>query len=251
LKSDTLILSLVKPQAHVGIYGAAYKVVEVLIILPFMFAGLVLPILTKHWVAATFGHFKRILQRSFDLMIILAVPLMVGAQFFAGEIMTVVAGEEYADSGSVLQILIGAAGLIFIASMFTHAIIAVERQKETIPAYIFTSITALTGYIIFIPQYSYFAAAWLTVYSELAIVLFSIYYVYKYADFLPNIRTLFISLIAAGCMARAILLIPPPFYTNIPGLMISLLGAIMIYFIFIYLFKGITKRDIMEVMNKQ
>jgi O-antigen/teichoic acid export membrane protein len=251
LKSDTLILSLVKPQAHVGIYGASYKVVEVLIILPFMFAGLVLPILTKYWVAAAFGHFKRVLQRSFDLMIILAVPLMVGAQFFAEEIMTVVAGAEYADSGPVLQILIGAAGLIFIACMFTHAIIAVERQKETITAYIFTSVTALAGYIIFIPQYSYLAAAWLTVYSELAIMLFSIYYVKKYINFLPNLRILFVSVIASGCMARVILLIPPSFYTNIVGLILSLLGSGLIYFIFIYLFKGITKQDIMEAMNKQ
>jgi O-antigen/teichoic acid export membrane protein len=251
LKSDTLILSLVKPQAHVGIYGAAYKVVEVLIILPFMFAGLALPILTKHWAAAAFGHFKRVLQKSFDLMVILAIPLMVGAQFFAGEIMTVVAGSEYSDSGVVLQILIAAAALIFIACMFTHAIIAVERQKETIPAYIFTSITALAGYIVFIPQYSYFAAAWLTVYSELAIVLFSIYYVRKYIDFLPNVRILFVSLAAAGGMAGFILLIPSSFYTNIFGLMLSLLGAGIVYFIFIYLFKGITKQDIMEVMNKQ
>ena len=218
LKGDTLILSLVKPQSHVGIYGAGYKVVEVLIIIPFMFAGIVLPILTDSWTRAAFGHFRRVLQKSFDLMLILAIPLMVGAHFLAGEIMTLIGGEDFAVSGEVLQILVIAAGLIFIACMFTHAIIALEKQKKTIPAYIFTSITALAGYIIFIPEYSYFGAAWLTVYSELMIALFSIYYVWRYADFLPGLWTGAKALIASGVMALFLFLLPSHFYSNIAGL---------------------------------
>jgi O-antigen/teichoic acid export membrane protein len=55
LKADTLLLSLIKRPsslgliAEVGIYGAAYKVIDVLITFPFMFAGIILPILTLRW----------------------------------------------------------------------------------------------------------------------------------------------------------------------------------------------------------
>jgi O-antigen/teichoic acid export membrane protein len=251
LKGDTLILSLVKPQSDVGIYGAGYKVVDVLIILPFMFAGLALPILTAYWAKGSFGHFKRTLQKSFDLMLIVAIPLVVGTQFLAKDVMTLVAGDEFAGSGDVLRILIGAAGLIFVAAIFAHAIIAIDRQKKTIMAYFFTSVTSVIGYIILIPNYSYLGAAWMTVYSEFVVALFSIYYVWKFTKFIPGLGVGVRSLGATAIMALVLYLIPPSFYGGYIGLLATLLAAAVVYFLFLYLFKGITKKDVMEVMNKQ
>lgn len=49
LKADTLILSLFKSQAEVGLYGAAYKIIDVLSSLPFMFAGVILPLMVIAW----------------------------------------------------------------------------------------------------------------------------------------------------------------------------------------------------------
>lgn len=45
LKADILILSLFKSQADVGLYGAAYRVIDVLVTIPFMIGGTILPIL--------------------------------------------------------------------------------------------------------------------------------------------------------------------------------------------------------------
>lgn len=55
LKADTLLLSILPRSselgiiAEVGIYGAAYKVIDVVITFPFMFAGIILPIITLAW----------------------------------------------------------------------------------------------------------------------------------------------------------------------------------------------------------
>ena len=89
-------------------------------------------------------------QKSFDLMVIIALPLIIGTQFTAKRIMILVAGQEFADSGPVLQILILAAGFIFLGCMFAHGVIAINKQKKIIGAYIFTAITAIIGYLIFI-----------------------------------------------------------------------------------------------------
>ncbi|MFH0972474.1 MAG: oligosaccharide flippase family protein, partial [Patescibacteria group bacterium] len=91
LKADTLILSLVKTQAEVGIYGASYRAIDVLITLPFMFAGIILPVLTIKWAEKKQDDFKRVLQKSFDFMIVLAIPLIVGAQFLSKQIMVLIA----------------------------------------------------------------------------------------------------------------------------------------------------------------
>ncbi len=93
LKTDTLLLSIIKRpsdlgiMAEVGLYGAAYKVIDVLITFPFMFAGIVLPILTARWAEGNKQKFKSILQKSFNVMVILAIPLAVGTQFLAKDII--------------------------------------------------------------------------------------------------------------------------------------------------------------------
>jgi len=245
LRADILILSLVKSQADVGIYGAAYKVVDVFTALPFMFAGIILPILTNAWLVKDEKRFKNVLQKSFDILIILAIPLLVGTQFVAQPIMELIAGKSFAESGQVLKILIIATTFIFLGCIFAHAIIALDKQKKIMAAYIFTAVTSLIGYLIFIPRYSYFGAAWVTVYSESVIALASFYYVAKYSQYRPNFNQLIKSLSASLAMALALYLI----INKIP-LLLALILAPVIYFIVLYFFKGISKQDMLALLKK-
>lgn len=196
LKTDTLLLSVIKRPseigiiAEVGIYGAAYKVIDVLITFPFMFAGIILPIMTAKWAEGNKEKFNYVLQKSFNVMVIIAVPLVIGTQLLANDIMVLVAGKNFAASGPILKILIAAAAFIFLGSMFAHAIIAINKQRQIIKAYVFTAITSLIGYFIFIPKFSYFGAAWITIYSELAIALASLYLIKKFTGFFPSLTIL-------------------------------------------------------------
>src|SRR3989338_9344642 len=60
-KLDTVLLSLMKPAGDVGIYSVAYKVLEVVIFLPAMYMGLIMPRLSKF--ASDRELFKREYQR--------------------------------------------------------------------------------------------------------------------------------------------------------------------------------------------
>ncbi len=250
LRADTLILSFVKSQADVGIYGAAYKVVDVLTTIPFMFAGIVLPILTTNWLKDDKETFKGIMQRSFDFMVMIAIPLIVGAQFLSKPVMTLVAGPAFSISGPVLQLLMVATGFIYLGVMFSHAVIALDKQKKMIGAYIFVSFTALIAYLYLIPRYSYFGAAWVTIYSEFAIMLFAIYYVWKFSRFLPNLKNLGKALVASSLMALVIYWLPDSFYNDNLGLFFTLVLASAIYFLCQFIFKGITREDILILINR-
>ncbi|MDP3043652.1 MAG: flippase [bacterium] len=250
LKTDTLLLSLIKRPseigiiAEVGIYGAAYRVIDVLITMPFMFAGLILPILTARWAKGEKQGFNNVLQKSFDMMAMFAIPLVVGAQFTAKDIMVLVAGPDFEASGPILQVLIAAAGIIFLGCMFAHAIIALDKQKKIIGFYIFTAVTAVIGYLILIPRYSYFGAAWVTIYSEITIALASFYLVWKYSGFLPSLKPTAKILAASLVMAGAL------YSASGWNLFLALALATAVYFITLYLFKGITKEDITSLLNK-
>jgi len=253
LKTDTLLLSIIdRPSdigilAEVGLYGAAYKVIDVLITLPFMFAGIILPILTLSWSQGRKEEFNNVLQKSFNVMAIIAIPLIFGTQFVAKDIMVLVAGKEFASSGRILQILIIAASMIFLGNMLAHAVIAIEKQKNIITAYLFTAITSVIGYLFFIPQYSYLAAAWVTVYSESIVAIASAYIVWKYTRFLPNIKIFFQAGFASILMGLSMWGLQ---YFHINNLLVVITLAIIVYFFFLFLFNGLNRKEVFEMLKR-
>lgn len=244
LRADVFILSLLKSQAEVGIYGATYKIIDVLTTLPFMFAGLILPILTTSWLGRDGQRFNNVLQKSLDAMIITAIPLIIGAQIVAKPLMVLVAGENFSQAGSVLKILILAIGFIFFGCLLAHAVIALDKQKKMIGAYLFTALTSLAGYLIFVPVYSYYGAAWVTVYSELMIAILSLYVVSKYSLFKLKLNTFYKAILASLIMGLATY-----FLADKVNLLINISSSFLIYLICLYWFKGLKQEDLKNIIS--
>jgi len=244
LKTDTLILSLVKSEGEVGLYAAAYKIIDVLVTLPFMFLGIVLPLLTSSWLKKELDYFKAITQKSFDFLIIIALPLVIGAQFLATDLVKLIAGDEFAAAGPILQILILAAGLIFVSCLFSHLIIAIDRQTKIIGAYIFTGLTSVALYFFLIPRYSYFGAALGTVYSELCITIFALYYAKKYIKFNLKLKLTFKSLAASLLMAVFLAFWPSHFFSSsLLSLTTTIILATLVYLFGLYITRALDKKD--------
>lgn len=203
-KADTLILSAVRPFHEVGIYGAAYRVLEILITLPFMYTGVLLPLLANAWAVQAAARFQKLYRNSLVAMLVMAAPIAAGVFVIGERVMTSVAGAEFARSGEVLKILILAAVIIFIGTVSSHAIVALDAQRKMLPIYILVALATLAGYILFIPQYGMWAAAWLTVFSEGAIALGATYVALRISRTrLSSIPYLKIAL-ATGGMAIAV-----------------------------------------------
>lgn len=250
LRTDIIFLSLYKSSAEVGIYGAAYRVIDVLTTIPFMFAGLILPIITTAWLEKRKAYFKKTLQRAFDFMIIISLPLLVGGIMLARPIMIAVAGEDFAASGQILSLLMVAVTFIFAGTMFSHAVIAIDKQKKLIGFYIFTSISALLGYLILIPLYSSVGAAIVTIYSEAIIAIFSAYCVYKYTKFLPTINTFLKTVIASFIMGFFLYFYPNDLSAGFLNLIIIIILAGLIYGLFLFLLGGINIHDLKIMFKK-
>lgn len=217
-KGDTLILSLTRPYADVGIYGAAYKILEVLISLPILFMGLVLPQLARSWGEGDKPKFGRLLQKAWDGLCLFTLPMVAGTLVLAKPIIVLIAGPGYEPAAAVLQILIVATGIIFLGSLFTHAIVAVNEQKNMIVYYLIAAIVAVALYIKFIPLYSYYAAAWTTVAAEFLISLAAFYRVKKQSAFKLSLASFGKTFLASIFMAGAIYYLPAwPLYVLIPA----------------------------------
>lgn len=242
-KADTLILSLVRPQAEVGIYGAAYRVLDILVTIPFMYAGVLLPILSKTWAQKQFERFSHFMSHSLDVMLLLVAPLIAGTFIIGTRVMVLVAGKEFVVAGDILKILMIAAGAIYINTIFSHAVVALQRQKKMIPWYIVVAILTLIGYLLFIPQYGIWAAAWLTVFSETAICLFSIIVTGSQSSFVPHLRTIGAILLSSLLMAGLV------WITKDLWLPIPLLIGALSYGAFVLLFGGVSIKTVKEVLS--
>lgn len=241
-KADTIILSLYHSPDVVGIYGAPYKVLEVLTTMPAMFAGLVLPLLTAAWVMADKERFKRVLRKAFDAMVMIAVPLAVGTLFLAKPVMDLVA-PEFTDSARILQILIFAAATIFIGNLFGNTVVAINKQKTMMWLYLGVAVISLVGYLIFIPRYSYFGAAGMTVASELMVTIAAALIVCLTVKMWPSFKIFFKSLVASGVMAFVLYLLAGY------NIFLLLLAGGVVYFVVLFLLKGVTRETIREIIR--
>ena len=158
-KMDTVILSLSWPAETVGLYGAPYKVLEVLITFPAMFAGLITPYFVKTYAEKNYERFEKLLSRAVEVMAMIAIPMAVGTLFLGKEIMILVGGSEFAESGNILKILMFAAAAIFIGNLFANTVVAIGRQKKMLWVYVAVALVSLGLYLYFIPRYSYWAAS--------------------------------------------------------------------------------------------
>lgn len=259
LRADTLLLSFFKSAEEVGFYGAPYKIIDVLTSLPFMFAGLILPILSTSWLEKKLENFQNVLQNSLDLMIIIALPIIIGTQFVAQETMLLAAGSEFSASSVILKILIFPLLAIFPGTIFAHAVIAIDKQKKMIPFYVFTSISSLLAYLILIPRFSYFGAAAVTIYSEITISVFSAYCVLRYSNFKFSLKRVKRAFLASLIMGLFLYLSRTFWQINIGELSIiailklasTIIIASGIYLAFLLILKGIEKDDLLMIIKKQ
>jgi len=173
LKADTIILSLYRSQADVGLYGAAYRVIEVLIALPFLFIGLTLSSFARSWSQGDMAAFTRYYQKSFDFLLMCALPLTVGAYFLGTRGMVLLSGESFRESGEILKVLVIAATIVFLSAFYGNLINIIGKQRVMVWGYFASAIIGMTAYFLFIPTYGFWAAAWATVATECIILIIS------------------------------------------------------------------------------
>jgi O-antigen/teichoic acid export membrane protein len=241
-KIDTVLLSILKPPEDVGIYGAAYKILEGLITFAAIFAGLLLPILSRYAFTEK-ERFAKVYRKGFDVLSIFVIPLIFGTLFFAKPLMLLFGGGEFEISSQVLKILIFAVAAIFFAHLFGNTVVAVNQQKKMMWAYLAAAVSSIIINIILIPRYSYFGAATTTLITETLVALFTAYIVFRTAKVAPQWRVFFKALLSALVMSGVIFFLPDWHYAINIGI------AMVVYFAFLYLIKGFSKEDVVEILR--
>ena len=247
-KFDSIFLSLgfinrssLNPVADVGIYNIAYKILEGLIFFPIMLVGLIMPLLSK-FAFSNLKEFKKIFQKTLDVLIIFIIPLIIGLLVLSLPIVVLIGGKDFTASAQALQILAFAIGLIFLGSLFGSSIIALDKQKIAAWIYFGGMIFNIVTNLIFIPKYSYLGAAATTVFTELLVIILMIWLIYKSIHYFPSFKILK-PLLAGAIMGMFI------YFFQSWNIFLLICLAIIIYGIILYLIKGIKKEEILMLIR--
>src|SRR3989344_1711118 len=186
----------------------------------------------------------KILKNTWPLGLTIALNLIYfkGGFFLGVPLMILMSGADFAVSGEIIKILFIATGTIFIAGLFGYTIVALGEQKKMIKFYAINAMISIIGYIIFISRYGYWGAAWMTVATESFILLTVAYVMYQKLKFLPNLK------IFAKAISASLVMAIPLYFLTLPFFVSILLGAI-VYFITLYLIKGIDRNLILELVG--
>jgi O-antigen/teichoic acid export membrane protein len=243
LKGDVIIMSLFRSSAEIGLYGAAYKVLDVLTVIPIIFMSMLTPHLTSSWAEQNRETFSRRIQLAFDALSMMAIPLAVGALVVGRPLMVLVSTAAYAESGRYLAILMFGAAAVFWGALFGYSIVAMGLQKKMIWMYAVNAVISLGLYFAFVPTYGAVAAAWVTVYSEMFIAVVAGLVVQSRSGVWVRWGIFARAVVASAAMYGVLRLIP----ASVPVLVTIAVGGV-VYTVVLWAIGGLRKEFIRALL---
>ncbi|MBI3495574.1 flippase [Candidatus Berkelbacteria bacterium] len=183
-KVDTVILSLMKTQEDVGIYGVPYKLIEVLLTFPSIFMGTVLPLISRY-LATGDPKINGAFDKAFNFLMFIGLPTLFIGLILARPLVATLGGEQFLNASTLtvvgyaitapilLQILLVAVFLSFISHLTTYMVVAAGRQKDLVVPNLCFAVGNILLNVIFIPYFGYLASAIITVVTEFAVLIVS------------------------------------------------------------------------------
>lgn len=182
---DTVILSFYRSAATVGLYGAAYRLIESALFFPAMLGGLLLPRLAAAFLHRDIPAVNQYLTEGLRVLLVFSLYSLLILLFFSQPILSLIAGPAFASAAPLLQILSLALAVMFLGNLFGFALVAFGRQTLLLRLYLFLAAFNAGANLLLIPLYGAAAAAWTTVATELIATATAAYYVRRTTAFSP------------------------------------------------------------------
>ncbi len=171
---DTFILQAIKGNTATGVYTLSYKIHENLVLIAAYLMNSLYPLLSQNG-----KDTKRIFQKTFNLIFLAGSIVLVLGFIFSPLVIQILTGGRFADSSSVLRILIFATFISYLNHLTGYTLIAVGEQTISLIIGLLALAINVSLNLLLIPLYSYYAAAAVTIITEGFVFLASITYLIK------------------------------------------------------------------------
>ena len=178
VQMDTIMLSLINGDIVTGWYNAAYKLINLLNMIPIVLLMFGFPLLSKLFLKNK-EKAKELLERILQYSMIIILPIVIGVFFLGYRILEFVYGFGSIESFIAFKILIIAEIFVFLTTILGQFIASADKQLVFAKI---AGIGALINIILnfaLIPKYSLYGAGFATLISYFIMFILMFIYIKK------------------------------------------------------------------------
>lgn len=248
--TDSFIIGYFKGAREVGIYNAAIPIAMLLMISSQLFMQLFFPLVTKYYSQGKKEIVKQLSQQVGKWIFTINLPIFILLLIFPEIFLAFFFGKEYVTAANALRFFsIGIFSLTF-AFEISYKLIAMKGKSKVLSNnIIFISIANVLLNIWLVPKYGINGAAISTMSSLLALSIISIAQSRYYLSIVP-LRRKMLNILASSFLSSAILIYLKNFMEiNLISFLILAIFFLILYALFIFIFKGLDKNDLMIIKS--
>lgn len=168
---DTLLLAVLRGAEEVGAYGAAYRIVEVLLVLPSFLTAALLPVLARAR-AVDLARTRRIAGQSAGNLAVLGLGLAVAGPFLAAPLLALTAGAAYSQAAPALAVLLVGVGASFLTALWGTLLIVLSEAGFLLRFSCLNVAVNLALNLVLVPRIGLTGAAVSTLVTEVLALVF-------------------------------------------------------------------------------
>jgi O-antigen/teichoic acid export membrane protein len=243
---DQVLVFKIAGSEQAGIYGAAYRILDRVQIVPDAFLLTLFPLMVRASKVDP-ERLRRLVQSGFDSLLILSLPLLAFTIVDSQRIVHLLFGEEFAGAERALPVLMGAYVLIALGYLVGNLVIVLGRQATFVRFAVLALVVNVIGNLVFIPFYGFMAAAWMTVLTEAVVLALTAHLVFGLAPIRPSGGRAARAGVAATGMAVVVALGHRAFEG---GLALDVLVAALAYLALVLALRAINIAEVREILGR-
>jgi O-antigen/teichoic acid export membrane protein len=175
---DTIMISIIRGDAEVGWYNAAFKLYEGLSIFPMVICVVFRPQIAKIFLGEK-KDFENLFFRGVKYVLIIALSVSVTGFIISDLAIIKLFGIQYIHSIAALKILLFGLSFVFTLTYLQMMLISMKKQKTVLYISLIGLLVNVTLNLILIPKFGFLGAAASTVMGEFIVLLMIFVYLFK------------------------------------------------------------------------
>ena len=177
---NVMYLGFVTDSVQVGYYWAAITLYAVILGLFSAFTGAMMPRMSSIIHLEEKENFSKMIGKSFDFLLTLSFPIIVGSITLAPQIIKILSGPGYEGAVLPMQIIMSLTLVVGIAQILSSQIlIPMQKDKLILFASIIGASIGLLANLLLVKQYGSIGTAIVLLTSEVSVTIYYIYIISK------------------------------------------------------------------------
>ena len=215
---DATMLSIIKGDVALGLYGVAYRLLESTLFITYDFSAAMAPTLARLG-RDTRPTIARAYEVGCRVLALLLVPIGDAMLFFPHPIVHVIYGNGYRGADGVMRLL--GVGSVTYGFAYLASYLLITQKRDSVLTTVHAAVAAqnIVLNLILIPRMSYLGAALSTTISETTRAVLLMRSAWKVTGAIRLGRVLFAPVTASAATAGMMLLIGPTFLGLVAGML--------------------------------